>query len=634
MDRAISLEARRVELAFEPPFLLGRARIDPPAHEATMAGKATRLQPQNLKVLVALHDKCGQVVTRDELVDRCWDGRIVGEDVINRCISLLRRFAAKNGGFRIETVPRAGYRLIEASAPPPRKRSWTPAALAAVAATVALAALSVWLSLGRQPIRQGVPAAPVVTVVPFTVEDPNDPLERQVAEAAPISISHMLSQSGFPIVLADSPQAGAKSDFIISGSVRRSGASVDATVQLNGTRDGTMAFSHDFESTVGQSDNLPDQIGAVFAADLAWTGAEMVLDQRRPLDPQIASELMTAMSTTIEQGDNLRSYQIDRRLAPMAPNSAIVQLALAVDTGRSIGLIPRDQRAEAIATGRRAAQRARLLAPEFGDVYIIWCLLHSPVRRVECEARLRNALRIDPSSSFVPGALSAVLYDTGRIDEAVELARQSLANDPYKPAKMARMIRMLEASGNTAEAASALAEATRLWPGERMPQARILGMVEGGDYQGIARLASAKSKEIPDPALMSSLIAARERRDLPHARHDCGVRNLSPLTAMLCMAILADLGDFDGSYAIAASLYPASIAATPEEEDALWLDRPDGFPTAILTGPAGKTMRTDPRFMALASRTGLLRYWRSGRLPDFCTTAHEPVCGRIAARQR
>jgi TolB-like protein/DNA-binding winged helix-turn-helix (wHTH) protein/tetratricopeptide (TPR) repeat protein len=112
MVRPISSTSHRVDLNSEPPFHLGLARIDPQAHEYTIGDSSTRMQPQTLKVLVALHDKAGQVVTRDELVDRCWDGRIVGDDVINRCISLLRPVAAQ-GGFSIETIPRSGYRLIE-----------------------------------------------------------------------------------------------------------------------------------------------------------------------------------------------------------------------------------------------------------------------------------------------------------------------------------------------------------------------------------------------------------------------------------------------------------------------------------------------------------------------------------------
>lgn len=113
ISRPISARPGRVNLAVEPAFALGRARIHPDAHEYTIGGKPTRMQPRPLKVLVALHDRRGRVVSRDELIDRCWDGRIVGNDVINRCISLLRVLAMQTGGFRIETISGAGYRLVE-----------------------------------------------------------------------------------------------------------------------------------------------------------------------------------------------------------------------------------------------------------------------------------------------------------------------------------------------------------------------------------------------------------------------------------------------------------------------------------------------------------------------------------------
>ena len=86
MDRAISLELRRIDLSIELPFQLGRAAANPRAHEVSWGSESRRVQPLTMKVLVALHDKLDEVVTRDELVERCWDGRYVGEDVINRCI--------------------------------------------------------------------------------------------------------------------------------------------------------------------------------------------------------------------------------------------------------------------------------------------------------------------------------------------------------------------------------------------------------------------------------------------------------------------------------------------------------------------------------------------------------------------
>jgi DNA-binding winged helix-turn-helix (wHTH) protein len=70
-----------------------------------------------MQVLVALARADGRIVTRDELIDWCWNGRIVGEDAINRAIFRLRQVAGGigGGGFRIETITKVGYRLVARS---------------------------------------------------------------------------------------------------------------------------------------------------------------------------------------------------------------------------------------------------------------------------------------------------------------------------------------------------------------------------------------------------------------------------------------------------------------------------------------------------------------------------------------
>ena len=54
---------------------------------------------------------------------------------------------------------------------------------------------------------------------------------------------------------------------------------------------------------------------------------------------------------------------------------------------------------------------------------------------------------------------------------------------------------------------------------------------------------------------------------------------------------------------------------------------------AFLTDAAGAPLRRDARFIPLADRLGLLAYWRTGRLPDFCQPpAAEPVCAQLRRR--
>lgn len=111
-----------IVLAKEPDFRLGGLQIVP-ARRQIVAGKAEEiLQPRIMQVLVALATRRGEVVSRDELMARCWGGFAVSDDSIHRCIARLRRLAETHGGFSLETVPRVGYRLCEVT--PPVTRRW------------------------------------------------------------------------------------------------------------------------------------------------------------------------------------------------------------------------------------------------------------------------------------------------------------------------------------------------------------------------------------------------------------------------------------------------------------------------------------------------------------------------------
>jgi DNA-binding winged helix-turn-helix (wHTH) protein len=118
-----------IGLAWEPDFTLGSLRVSPSAREVTRAGWTEGLEPRVMQVLVVLHQAGGAVVPRDALIARCWGGRIVGDDAINRAIGRLRRLAKADRGasFVIETIPRVGYRLREtdgASASRTRLSRW------------------------------------------------------------------------------------------------------------------------------------------------------------------------------------------------------------------------------------------------------------------------------------------------------------------------------------------------------------------------------------------------------------------------------------------------------------------------------------------------------------------------------
>lgn len=103
----------RVDLAREPDFSVGRIRVQPARREVVGENWKCTLEPRVMQVLVALARAKGAVVSRDELIEACWDGVVVGEDAVNRSIGRLRKAAEASGGaLSVETLPRVGYRLV------------------------------------------------------------------------------------------------------------------------------------------------------------------------------------------------------------------------------------------------------------------------------------------------------------------------------------------------------------------------------------------------------------------------------------------------------------------------------------------------------------------------------------------
>jgi len=105
-----------IVLAHQPPFRLGSSIVHPATRELAVGTQRTLIEPRVMQVLVALHRSAGEVLSRDDLVRCCWAGVVVGNGAVHRIISHLRLLAAEtDSGFRIDTISRVGYRLVELS---------------------------------------------------------------------------------------------------------------------------------------------------------------------------------------------------------------------------------------------------------------------------------------------------------------------------------------------------------------------------------------------------------------------------------------------------------------------------------------------------------------------------------------
>jgi Tol biopolymer transport system component/DNA-binding winged helix-turn-helix (wHTH) protein len=144
-----------VDPALEPPFHLGALSASPATLEISYQGSVEAIEKRMMQVLIVLNQRLGEAVSRDELSLLCWDGRIVGDDALNRIISRLRKALSVEPAVLIDTIPKVGYRLrVEGdnspALPSPGKpsRHWLLAGAGALLLLLFLAVLA-WRSIGQ-----------------------------------------------------------------------------------------------------------------------------------------------------------------------------------------------------------------------------------------------------------------------------------------------------------------------------------------------------------------------------------------------------------------------------------------------------------------------------------------------------
>jgi len=96
------------------PFEVAGNPVDPAGLRVTIGGSEVRLEAKAMQVLIYLAERAGRVVSRAELEEHIWPGRIVTEDSVVKAIAKLRRVFHDNAREPriIETLPKSGYRLI------------------------------------------------------------------------------------------------------------------------------------------------------------------------------------------------------------------------------------------------------------------------------------------------------------------------------------------------------------------------------------------------------------------------------------------------------------------------------------------------------------------------------------------
>src|ERR1700739_3672629 len=102
-----------------PPLLIRKYSItdwtvEPDLNMIYNGDREIHLEPKVMKVLLQLAAYPGQVLSKERLIEAVWPDTFVSDDVLTRCISVLRREMRDDSHAPryIQTIPKRGYRLV------------------------------------------------------------------------------------------------------------------------------------------------------------------------------------------------------------------------------------------------------------------------------------------------------------------------------------------------------------------------------------------------------------------------------------------------------------------------------------------------------------------------------------------
>src|SRR5262245_33753965 len=111
----VSRPVSRIEPSRETSkFCFGAFEIDVARRELQRAGAIVHLEPQEFDLIVHLVQNRDRIVSKDELIDAIWHGRIVSETALSSRISTARRALGDSGDDQslIRTMYKRGFRFV------------------------------------------------------------------------------------------------------------------------------------------------------------------------------------------------------------------------------------------------------------------------------------------------------------------------------------------------------------------------------------------------------------------------------------------------------------------------------------------------------------------------------------------
>jgi len=367
--------------------------LDTDRVELRQGDRPVALERQVFRLLELLAGNGDRLTTRDEIVERIWQGRAISEAAIDSRVRNARAAIGDDGRRQdmIRTVHGEGYRFLPT----------------VVAARAAFAA--------EQTPRARADERPSIAVLPFGIPG-GDPELAIMADALPHEIILQLSRLRWLRVLArgstfrfrsggaSAADVGESLDarYVVSATLERHGNGLALSVLLHDNRAGDVIWGERFDFRAGDYAEIRTRIASEIVSEL---------DFQIPMN-----EAMQARSTGTEQLDAWSAYHLG--LYHMYRFTAS-------DNARATGLF---ERAVALDPGFARAH-AGLSFTHFQNAFTYYDADRIAAARLAREAA-EKAVSLDPRDPFASFVMGRYFWLGGELDSGTEWLERAVALNP------------------------------------------------------------------------------------------------------------------------------------------------------------------------------------------------------------
>ena len=419
-------------------FLFTNHVLDIDRRELSCAGERVALEPQVFDVLLYLVQNSDRVVSKDELFDKVWDGRIVSESTLTSRINAVRKAVNDNGRDQhlVRTVARKGFRFVgdvqaEAKSAP-------------VASPTAHEADHPRLAL---PVLDRT----AIAVLPF-VNMSGESEQEYFSDGISEDIITALSKLRWFYVIARNSSFVYKGKsvhlkqigeelgvgYVVEGGVRKDGERVRITAQLNDVVTGSHIWAERYDRSLADVFAVQDEItqSIVAAIEPQLYAAENFRAQRKAPDSMDAWDLvMRGLSHywRVTRQDNVVAQALLEKAIKIDPSygQALGVLATSHSFGAHMGW---ETMAQAMPIAERAALSAIHADSEDPWAHLALACVYLFSRRFDDGlAEFELALRLNPNFSLARGYYGVALAYCGRWEEGDRNARHALRLSPRDP---------------------------------------------------------------------------------------------------------------------------------------------------------------------------------------------------------